>query len=159
MAWKRVDFPTLASPTCHFVIRVGRSVCGRKKEKGRIFQGGGKGLNRRGKKKGRLAVGWLTYDTTLQVITWTAQKDLFLNGGLFRGHLLAFLLAGGMSNGGKGEEWTEWGRRRGKRRSRTSCGGKEGKNSSGTDGGKCGAAHGCPLQETSQFLGLSYRLA
>lgn len=35
----------------------------------------------------------LTYDTTLQVVTRTAQQDLFLHGRLLGGHFLAFLLA------------------------------------------------------------------
>lgn len=37
----------------------------------------------------------LTYDTTLQVVSWTAQEDLFLNDSLLGGHLFGgFLLAG-----------------------------------------------------------------
>lgn len=64
-------------------------------------------------------MGLLTYDTTLQVIAWTAQKDLFLDGSLLGRHLLAFLLAGVETEGERAR-----GKRRG-RKSRTSCGREE----------------------------------
>ena len=91
------------------------------------------GLNRqnREKRKKRRLGQWgarfkLTYDATLQVISWTAQKDLFLDGGFLRRHLLVFLPAGVETNKAR-REGRGRGAKRGKgknersRKSRTSC--------------------------------------
>jgi hypothetical protein len=46
----------------------------------------------------------LTYDTTLQVVSGTAQKDLFLDGSLLWRHLGFLFLAGGEAAEVKREE-------------------------------------------------------
>jgi hypothetical protein len=69
----------------------------------------------------------LTYDTTLQVVSWTAQQDLLLDDGLLGRHL--FLLLAGVASAGEGRKIR--GRNRGEEgqglmetrgKSRTSCG-------------------------------------
>jgi hypothetical protein len=58
-----------------------------------------------GQKKKLIAGGvLLTYDTTLQVVSGTAQEDLFLDGSLLWGHLGFLLLAGGEAAEVKREE-------------------------------------------------------
>lgn len=91
----------------------------------------------------RAGQGKLTYDTTLQVISWTAQKDLFLDLSLLGRHLLAFLvLAAGVEaerrGGSKGGAKREV--KRSRRKSRTSCC-EEGKDNGGTKGIQVGGAH------------------
>lgn len=75
----------------------------------------------------------LTYDTTLQVIPRTTQKDLLLNLSLLGRHFLFFFLLAGVSATGKREKTREKARRRrsgGRRRSsKRSSGGREGENS------------------------------
>jgi hypothetical protein len=44
----------------------------------------------------------LTYDTTLQVVSWTAQQDLLLDNGLLGRHL--FLLLAGVVSAGEGRK-------------------------------------------------------
>lgn len=44
-------------------------------------------MEKRKKKKERVGA-WLTYDTALQVVSWTAQKDLFLDLGLLGCHFI-----------------------------------------------------------------------
>lgn len=76
----------------------------------------------------------LTYDTTLQVIPRTTQKDLLLNLSLLGRHFLFFFLLAGVSATGKREKTREKGKRRrsgGRRRSsKRSSGGREGEENS-----------------------------
>lgn len=69
----------------------------------------------------------LTYDTTLQVVSGTAQEDLFLNLGFLGSHFIGFLLLAGVeATGGKcevgGGAKAEAGAGRARGKSRTSCG-------------------------------------
>lgn len=69
----------------------------------------------------------LTYDTALQVVSGTAQKDLFLNLGFLGSHFIGFLLLAGVEATGKrlevgGGAKAEAGAGTGRGKSRTSCG-------------------------------------
>lgn len=88
----------------------------------------------------------LTYDTTLQVVTRSAQQDLFLHGRLLGGHLL-FLLAAikatrksdiGCGGGSSSSSSKEKSSREKRGTSRTSC-------RSEKDQGGGSRDVGCPL--------------
>lgn len=66
----------------------------------------------------------LTYDTTLQVISWAAQKDLLLHDSLLGGHFGGFLLLAGI--GPAGEEGERGGEGEGGGESRGGRGGRGG---------------------------------
>lgn len=111
---------------------------GRKKKKGKKREQGGQlGLNRLCgikkwtvlcEKRTQKRVGTvLTYDTALQVVSGTAQKDLFLNLSLLGRHFIGLFLPAGVEAtgkrwevGGGGKAEAGAGMARGK--SRTSCG-------------------------------------
>jgi hypothetical protein len=64
----------------------------------------GKREKERAEKKNSLVGSMLTYDTALQVIAWTPQKDLLLHNSFLGRHLAGFLLLAGVTPGGEEKE-------------------------------------------------------
>lgn len=103
----------------------------------------------------------LTYDTALQVVSRTAQKDLFLNLGFLGSHFIGFLLLAGVEAtggrcevGGGAKAEAGAGRARGKRR--TSCGSiDDTKEENGGDGAR--RDDGCPRCEWARSMALNWK--
>lgn len=111
--------------------------------------------------KNRKRVGsLLTYDTALQVVSRTAQKDLFLDLRLLGSHFIGLFLLAGVEATGKrwevGGAKAEAGARMAHGKSRTSCGSiDDTKEEDGGNGVRRDA--GCPRYQWARSMALNWK--